>query len=248
MSFIQTQPGSRTDTVPVSKACVPHNFYVARLALDPETRRDAFRLRYESYRDQGHIETNRTGMFEDQYDDLDNSRIVVVYDHRGAIGSVRLCLLNSPDATSPAMESFPGELARLAGRFGAGNVAAEITRLVRSPAAADDPALVFLLYRLANYVGYFERVALLLASVRRNHAVFYRRLGFAIETEPRPYPGLTCLMQLLSCDRAAYEKSFQRFPLIAPFASGSTPLDGLLGGHPVEIPFPSQRPVAATIQ
>jgi hypothetical protein len=232
----------------VSGACVPHSPYIARLALDAETRRDAFRLRYESYRDQGYIEPNQTGMFEDRYDDLDNSRIVVVYDHRGAIGSVRLCLLNTPGAASPAMESFPGELARLLDQIGVGSVAAEITRLVRSPAAADDAGLVFLLYRLANYVGYFERVALLLASVRRNHAVFYRRLGFAIETEPRPYPGLTCLMQLLSCDRAAYERSFQRFPLIAPFASGSTPLDGLLCGHPVEVSFPSQRSVAATVQ
>ena len=220
----------------------PSNNYVVRLAVDDATRQDAFCLRYESYLSQGHIGRNPTRMFRDAYDDIGSSRTLVVYDHRGPVGSVRLCLLDTTDAASPARESYPAELERLLDDVGVGSgrVAAEITRLVRSP-VADDAGLIFLLYRLANYVGHCERVSLLLASVRRNHAFFYRRLGFTTETEPRPYPGLACLMQLLSCQRATYERSFEHFPLIAPFAFGLTPLTGLLSGKSIDVCVPTQR-------
>ena len=242
MTGLELRSETRSRFATVEAICRPSNNYVVRMALDNATRQDAFRLRYESYLSQGHIAQNPTRMFMDAYDDIGNSRTVVVYDHRGPVGSVRLCLLDSTDAASPARESFPAELEGLLDGVGVGRgqVAAEITRLVRSP-VADDAGLIFLLYRLANYVGHCERVSLLLASVRRNHAVFYRRLGFTTETEPRPYPGLTCLMQLLSCQRAAYERSFEHFPLIAPFASGLTPLSGLLSGESIEVRAPPQR-------
>ena len=209
--------------------------YLARLAVDEATRREAFRLRYDSYLDQGHIRPNRTRMFEDRYDGLPNSRIVVVHDEIGPVGSVRVCLLGRPGMVSPASEAFPAELSSLLETLPADSFAAEITRLVRSPAAADDQALVFLLYRLANYIGFVEQVALLLASVRRNHAVFYKRLGFEVASEPRPYPGLTCEMQLMQSGRKAYERSFARFPLMDPFAPGAEPLDDLLRGENVRI-------------
>ncbi len=234
MSFVLPVSTQRLRSdVPAVSTGAPR--YFARLAAEPSTCRDAFRLRYESYLDQGHIEPNDLGLFADRYDVLPNSRTVVIYDGAGAVGSVRVCLLGGPDLTSPASEAFPRELASLLDRRRPGTFAAEITRLVRSPAAASDQALVFLLYRLANYIGFVEGVSLLLASVRRNHAVFYRRLGFEIASGPRPYPGLTCPMQLMSCDRAAYERSFVRFPLIDPFAPGAGPLGGLVRGETVPV-------------
>ena len=212
-----------------------HGRYIARLAIDPPTRHDAFRLRYDSYLDQGHINPDPSGLFEDRYDAFDNSRTIVLYDDLGAVGSVRVCLLGRPGLVSPASEAFPVELAPLLSRLPPGTSAAEITRLVRCPAAANEQALVFLLYRLANYVGFVEQVSLLMASVRRNHAVFYRRLGFEVASEPRAYPGLTCRMQLMSCERASYERSFVRFPLIDPFAPGADRLDGLYKGEDVPV-------------
>ena len=209
--------------------------YLARLASDSLTKRDAYRLRYDSYLDQGHINPNATRLFEDDYDALDSSRTIVLYDEAGPAGSVRVCLLGRPGLRSPASEAFPEELASPLAGLTPGTFAAEITRLVRSPASANDQALVFILYRLANYIGFVEQVRLLLASVRRNHAVFYRRLGFVDASGPRAYPGLTCAMQLMSCDRTAYELSFARFPLIDPFGPGANPLDGLLRGECVPV-------------
>ncbi len=211
--------------------------YVAHYALDPETKRKAYRLRYDSYFFQGHIEPRADGLFEDHYDLLDNSRTILVSDEIGPVGSVRVCVLGLPGQTSPACEAFPDEIESALGQLAPGRRAAEITRLVRSPAAANDQALVFLLYRLANYIGFVENVDVLLASVRRNHAIFYRRLGFETASPPRPYPGLNCPMQLMVCDRANYERSFAQFPLIDPFGPDAGPLDGLLSGDPLPVAF-----------
>ena len=171
----------------------------------------------------------------------------MVYDEINAVGSVRICLLGRPDLLAPATEAFPQELTTVLADLTPGTLAAEITRLVRSPAAADDQALVFLLYRMANYVGYLEQVRLLLASVRRNHATFYKRLGFETVSEPRAYPGLSCPMQLMRCDRAAYERSFLRFPLIDPFAAGADCLDGLARGQAVPIHLLPDQDLARSV-
>ena len=237
MSFVSKSRFGDIDTDLSTSGSGQNRQYVARLAVDDATKRDAFRLRYDSYLDQGHIELNASRLFTDRYDELDNSRTLVVYQGDDAVGSVRVCLLGRPGLVAPASEAFVSELASALVGLPSDRFAAEITRLVRSPAAANDQALVFLLYRLANYIGFVERVALLLASVRRNHATFYKRLGFEVASEPHPYPGLTCPMQLMRCDRDAYERSFAQFPLIDPFGPGADPLDGLLVGETVPVSF-----------
>ena len=209
--------------------------YLARLAIDPSTRSDAFGLRYESYIDQGHIKPNVERRFVDAYDGLRNCKTVVIYDKLGPIGSVRLCVIDRSNTASPATEAFPDAIERSVAFLPNGAKAAEINRLVRSPAAANDQALVFLLYRLANYIGYVENVKLMFASVRQNHVGFYKRLGFEVASDFRPYPGLTCPMQLLKCNRADYELSFARFPLLDPFAPGADDLGRLMAGEDVPI-------------
>ncbi len=236
MSFLSqllTTPDAGAISQP--SALATRGCYSARLTSDETTRRDAFRLRYDSYVDQGYLDPNPDQMFCDRYDQLPSARTVVVYDHLGPVGSVRVCLLGGEGQRSPATESFPAEVARVLDGLGRGQRAGEITRLVRSPAAANDQGLVFLLYRLANFIGFAEEVRVPLASVRRNHSVFYRRLGFTSKSEPRPYPGLTCPMELMVCDRDAYERSFVRFPLIDPFAPGADCLDDLLRGEAVQV-------------
>ena len=217
--------------------------YTARLASDEATRLDAFRLRYDSYVDAGHLDPNPGREFRDRYDLLPNSRTVVLYDGACAVGSVRVCLLGRPGLVSPASETFPAELSRVLASAGDGGMAAEITRLVRSPAAADDQALVLLLYRVASFISHAERVRIALACVRRHHAPFYRRLGFTTVSEPKPYPGLTCPMALMACDLASHARGLACFPLVDPFAPGCDPLDGLLEGEPVLVslfPLPSR--------
>jgi len=125
--------------------------------------------------------------------------------------------------------------------IGVGGRGIETTRLVRSPAAENNQGLVFLLYRLAGYLGMVAHIQILLACVRRNHVPFYRRLGYDPVTAPRPYPGLNCPMQLMSCTRQRYDEIRGAFPLIDPYAGGTIEtLNGFLSGETV--PLSLMRP------
>jgi hypothetical protein len=213
--------------------------YFARLALDPQTRRDAYRLRYDSYLASGFIEQNETRQFRDIYDDLPNCETIVLYDQTGPVASVRTCSLAfGSRQRSPAMDTYPEQvtaLLRAQAATGLGGRGIETTRLVRSPAAENNQGLVFLLYRLAGYIGMMAHTQVLLACVRPNHAPFYRRLGYEPATEPRPYPGLSCPMLLMSCTRRRYDEIRGAFSLIDPYAGGTETLDGFLSGETVPV-------------
>lgn len=223
------------------RAVVPlrHTQYTARLALDQRTRQDAYGLRYASYLSSGYIEPNELRLFRDQYDDLPNSQTVVVYDDGTPVASVRTCTLAfGSKQRSPASDTFPKEVEELLRRqstIGLGGRGIETTRLVRSPAAENNQGLVFLLYRMAGYVGMTAHTQILLACVRKNHAPFYKRLGYTPVTEPRPYPGLNCPMQLMSCTRQRYDEIRSAFPVIDPYAGTTDRLDGFLSGDPVSL-------------
>ncbi|MFL5251557.1 MAG: N-acyl amino acid synthase FeeM domain-containing protein [Rhodopila sp.] len=213
--------------------------YLARLALDAQTRRDAYRLRYDSYLASGFIEPNETRQFQDIYDDLPNCETTVLYDQGEPVASVRTCTLAfGSRQRSPAMDTYPEQVTTLLARHAADGFSGrglETTRLVRSPAAENNQGLVFLLYRLAGYVGMIAHTQVLLACVRQNHVSFYKRLGYEAVTEPRAYPGLKCPMLLMSCTRQRYDEIRTSFPLIDPYAGGTETLDGFLSGETIPI-------------
>ena len=61
----------------------------ARLALDDETRADAYAIRHASYLSGGYIEPQPGGIFSDADDLRPNSRTVVVYKEGRPVASVR---------------------------------------------------------------------------------------------------------------------------------------------------------------
>jgi hypothetical protein len=213
--------------------------YSARLALDDQTAHDVHALRYRSYLQSGHIDPNETKLFRDQYDSLPNCKSIVIYSGTRAVASVRTCALAyEAGLSSPAMTAYPEEVENLLSpeaRVGAGGKALEITRLVRSPEAANNQGLVFLLYRLAGYIGIMDGTAVILACVRKNHAPFYKRIGYQEVTEPRPYPGLKCPMQLLACSRATYEKVRATSPVLDPYSGRNGKLDSFLAGGTISL-------------
>ncbi|WP_243429896.1 N-acyl amino acid synthase FeeM domain-containing protein [Acetobacter sacchari] len=216
--------------------------YVARIALDPKTRQDAFRLRYESYLYFGYISPNDDELFFDEYDSLPNSRTVVLYRFGVPVGSVRTCLLTTRGGqrgASPASHAFPEEVERiLAGNRPSGHGgfrAVETTRLVRSPSALNSTGLIFMLYRMAAYIGIAADAEILLACVREEHVSFYQRLGYSSKTGLRPYPGLHCPMLLMACDRERYDVTRLTYPILDPFAGATGPLEGFLSGEPVAL-------------
>jgi ribosomal protein L34E len=213
--------------------------YVARLATSEKVLEDAYRLRYRSYLASGFIDENPTGLFRDRYDEMFNADTVVLYDEEIPVASVRVCLLErGTDYTSPAMDTFPEEVSALlnarpndafAGR------AIEVTRLVRSPEAENNQGLVFLLYRSAGYIALCHHTQIFLACVRSNHSPFYKRLGYSAASELRPYPGLSCKMQLMASDRQRYDQIRMKVPMMDPMTDTTQNLEGFYEGEPVRL-------------
>jgi hypothetical protein len=214
--------------------------YSAVVALDAAVRQDAFALRHSSYLDSGFIEPRAGGLFHDEFDELDNSATIVVYDDSRPVASVRVCLMSRTVREAPAHHAFRDEVDAILTTTAPGVTGikvAEITRLVRSPDEANNQGLVFLLYRLAGGLAIKDDVRMILSSVRRNHIPFYRRIGFVDVVGPKAYPGLNCPMHLLKCSRADYDRVRAGFPLMDPDASPQGTFDGFESGRTIVLPL-----------
>jgi hypothetical protein len=211
--------------------------YEARIAWDASTKRDAFDLRYRSYRAQGHIETKDDGLLFDRFDDLSTTKTVVVYVDGRPVGSIRTCLLRRSNETmSPCREVYPGEVERLLAQTGPERPdfdGVEVNRMVRAPEAADDQGLVFMLLRLAGHLALAADFRVIVTCVRQHHVPFYKRLRFEQAGEAKLYPGLTCPMVLLHIGRSNYDAMRQGFRLMDPEAGQAGILDGLEAGRTV---------------
>lgn len=215
--------------------------YVIRRALDAETRRDAYALRHASYLASGHIDPYPDGLFSDRFDRLPTAHTSVIYEAGKAVAAVRVCFISDDNLNAaPAGVTFPeevGDLLAALPRRKARPQAAEITRLVRSPAAENNQGLVFLLLRVAGYIAIQEDVPLLMSCVRQNHVPFYKRIGCYTASGLRPYPGLKCPMQLLACPRENYDEACAAFPIMDPLAGPPDSFDGFMAGKSVMMPL-----------
>lgn len=214
--------------------------YEARIATDAETRLDAYRLRYRCYHADGYIDANPERIFRDKYDDLPTASTIVVYTGGKAVASVRMCLLRpGPGTLSPARDSYP-EAVEAALRDAAVTarpgefVGGEVNRLVRAPESADDQGLVFMLFRLAGQIALDHRLQVVISCVRRNHSLFYSRVGFKDGgAEPKIYPGLTCPMSLMISPKKDWDATRASFRLMDPEAGPAGLLAGLGNGETV---------------
>ena len=208
--------------------------YEVCLAKSPRVRQDAFRLRYQSYHSSGFIQANPDQIFRDRYDELPNSVTMVVYAEGQPVASARLCFLSSAGGMQiPSSDTFPDQVRALLATCGAsrtGSEAVEITRLVRSPGAANNQGLVFLLYRMFAVLGVERDIRVVLSCVRQNHVAFYRRMGFREVAAPRPYPGLSCPMSLLACSREDHDAMRSNTPLLNPNAFPEDDVSTFLAG------------------
>lgn len=215
--------------------------YVARIASDDATRRQAWALRHESYLASGHIAMRPDGLFRDKYDEEETARTILVLEDTTPVASVRVCFLGRALASrAPAADTYPDEVASLlaaAPVSRSGHEIVEVTRLVRSPDAANNQGLVFILYRLAGYIALSLDFQIVLSCVRANHVPFYRRLRFREASPLRAYPGLLCPMQLLSAPRQDYDAARSALPVMDPSAFDPASFEGFLEGAPIVVPL-----------
>lgn len=227
----QTQPGQAPNT--------PGKL-TARLALDPKTRTQVYALRHQSYVASGYLDPRPTGLYTDPYDDMPNCLSLLIYRQNIPAASMRLCTLDldpaKPDWRDiPALHIFENEIKTLLA--GGAKKTIEITRLVRHPDYADDSQLVFVLFRFISFLMAHFAADLALNCVRRNHAAFYKRLGFETVAPPRAYPGLKFSTALMVFPRARHQDVLNTHEFLNAGAIENGGYDGLIRGETVPV-FP----------
>lgn len=220
----------------------------ARLAIDPQTRADAYSVRHKSYLSGGYIDPRPNGQFSDPYDEMPNSQSMVVYKAGRPVASVRVCILDTNPALSgwddiPALQIFPEEMQSLIAdapehtkhRRNRPARAIEINRLVRHPDFATDFTLVFALFRLATFMVYYHETDVMMSCVRRNHTSFYKRLHFHNVAGPRRYAGVKFETNLMACYQPKYDSVLRDVPIVDSGAMTNGCYDGLFRGESVPV-------------
>jgi hypothetical protein len=221
----------------------PRGDLTARLAIDPQTRFDAYAVRHKSYFAGGYIDRQPGGTFADAYDEMPNSKSIVVYKGGRPAASVRVCILDTDPALTgwneiPAGKIFPDELKSLldaAPGNGKPRRAIEINRLVRHPDHATDYTLVFALFRLATFMVSYHETDMMMSCVRQNHTSFYRRLHFKYVAGPRRYAGVKFETNLMACYRDEYDEILRDVPIVDSGAMTNGCYAGLFRGEAVPV-------------
>lgn len=183
-----------------------------RLAETSAEREQIYRLRYRAYLQEGAIEPRPDQRVTDRFDDLPNTWIFGVYYDGVLASSIRVSVATPENPVSPSVDAFSDVLQP---ELAKGKIIVDPTRFVADPARAKTyRELPYLTVRL-GYVGCEHFAADIgLASVRADHAAFYRRVFLQEMLAPaRLPPGMIKPVCLMAADyRAVRERIFQRYP------------------------------------
>jgi N-acyl-L-homoserine lactone synthetase len=184
-----------------------------RIALEPQDRDEIFRLRYRAYLREKTILPNDTSRFTDAYDSMDNCWIFGLWEGERILSSVRLHVISKASRHGPALDVFPDLVSPMVER---GMVLIDPTRFVADELAQQEyAALPYLTLRAACMASEYFGADYCLATVRREHCAFYRRVFEAEQLcEPRPYPTLLQPIALMRADvRSIRDRLMERYPV-----------------------------------
>ena len=208
-----------------------------RIAKTDAEREAAFRLRYDAYARIAWIEPRSDRrLFDARYDNADNAWITLTFVDGELAATTRLNLGAGTDAVLPSMGVYPDVIAP---RLRAGLTLLEATRLAADiRIAGSNPQLAYVALRpIYMSLAHFD-VDLAVATTRREHMPFYRRVfQFVQLCEPRPYPGLTTEIGCMGMDfREVRERVEERYPFYKSTLSEREALFGR-GGRQAEAGF-----------
>jgi N-acyl-L-homoserine lactone synthetase len=182
-------------------------------AADTDTlRQEIFRLRYQAYLRDGGIRPNASRSFADRYDEMDNTYLFGVYVDQELAGSIRVHIVSKDRPECPSLEAFPDFLQP---EIDAGKTIIDSSRFVSDERLSRlHRGLPYAISRLSGLAAHHFGADQLLAAVRVEHQVFYRRtFHHRVVCEPRPYPGLARKLSLMTAHYPTFvERVHRRFP------------------------------------
>lgn len=171
-----------------------------------------YRLRYEAYRREEFVPFNDAGVVTDDLDEAPNVYSYGIHIDGELVSSIRVHHITPDCRQGASMKSFPDVLDPLLDR---GQTFIDPSRFTADyEASLAYPALPFLTLRVAVMATDYFNTTACLASVRREHAAFYRRVFGSVEMSgTRPYPGLAFPVVLYGSDAAInLQNIYRRYP------------------------------------
>ena len=215
-----------------------------RLAETPGDKREVYRLRYDAYMREGAISENSEKEFSDEYDAMDNCWIFGIFLDQKLASSIRFHILTPENRKGPSVDVFPDIVHPM---LDEGMTLVDPTRFVVEQSVTKDyPEIPFMTMRIAYMAYEYFNASYALATVRKEHAAFYRRVFKAeIVSDPRPYPTLKSPICMLRSDvRGLREQLARRYPI---FESSYTerrmifePRMQMLAQNTIEMPDPDK--------
>lgn len=199
-----------------------------RPAIRRADREAAYRLRYEAYLRQNLLNERLDSMLYDEvYDESPNSLTTMTYIDGELASTVRVHVVNTEAAVSPAVDVFPDVLApRLNGR----RIIVDPSRLAaRLEMARKFPELPYFALRPPWMAAQHFNAEYIVLSCAREHEGFYRRTcGFRTWSGARSYPKVTAAVVCMGLEFAAEADLVEaRYP---SFRSTPADREALFGG------------------
>ncbi len=184
-----------------------------RVARSEREREEIFKLRYDAYMREGAIKPNTTGRYHDAYDDMDNCWIFGISLNDHLASSIRCHIISPDNPKGPALDVFPDIIRPM---LDEGKTLIDPTRFVTNENISElYPEIPFMTLRVPCMAFVHFDADYCLATVRKEHAAFYRRVFKAeILCEPRPYPGLNAPICLLKANVNLFrDQIVNRYPI-----------------------------------
>ncbi|MEM7215811.1 MAG: hypothetical protein AAF423_09730 [Pseudomonadota bacterium] len=185
-----------------------------RVAWTNQQRNSIFRLRYDAYLREDTIKPNSSRMFRDEYDEFENCWIFGIYIKDELVSSIRFHVISPDCPKGPALDVFPDIVGPMV--FDEGLTLIDPTRfVVEEQVASEYPEMPYMTLRVACMAYEFFDAEYVLATVRKEHMAFYRRVFNAeILSPPRPYPLLKKPIAMMRAHvRGVREKMARRYPI-----------------------------------
>ena len=198
-----------------------------RTAKTPADRETAFQLRYDSYRRNGLIEPRADARLYDQrYDDAENSWITMTYIDGELAGTTRVNLAYDEQGIMPAYTVYPDIIGP---KLRAGRTLIEFTRTAaRLELSKTYAELPYITLRPGYMAAEHFAVDYAVATARDDHVPFFRRVFcFTPWSEARDYPEFTAQVACLGADFGAVRERIEaRYPF---FCSTPAEREALFG-------------------
>ena len=185
-----------------------------RRAVTQVERERIFRQRHAAYLKEDAIEPVDGGLFTDEYDETENGAVYGLYLGDRLCASMRIHVADASCRKLPAMWAFADVIDP---EFDAGKTIVDPSRFVVDyEASRERPELAYVTARLGWIAGQHYNADIVLATARREHQAFYRRVfNYRLMTDCRPYHTLKKPLSLLFLDYKEQKEAVEgRYPFL----------------------------------